>query len=235
MRDKAGNREKVRQARYYPAFATGRTMQLTPALLNATVNATRSRVASPRQPSHRQHQNQSVTQSAPPLLQTLSQHLPDADATVAMGVALAAEIRPGMVIFLSGDLGAGKTTLTRGLLQALGVTGRIKSPTYSLVEVYAVSSLNLYHFDFYRFSESSEWSDAGFREHFDGGNVCLVEWPEKAAGQLPPPDLWIHLESERDGRLATVAAHTDAGRRCLLALPSCEAPSGVSQPDSNAP
>ena len=161
--------------------------------------------------------------------------LADEAATLAAGRALAAGITPGLTIFLSGPLGAGKTCLTRGLLRGLGVEGRVKSPTYALVELYAVSSLNLYHFDFYRFSESSEWSDAGFREHFDGGNICLVEWPEKAAGQLPPPDLWIHLESERDGRLATVAAHTDAGRRCLLALPSCEAPSGVSQPDSNAP
>ncbi|MDX2220967.1 MAG: tRNA (adenosine(37)-N6)-threonylcarbamoyltransferase complex ATPase subunit type 1 TsaE [Burkholderiales bacterium] len=154
---------------------------------------------------------------------TLRIPLADTPATERLGADLAPRLAPGMVVFLSGDLGAGKTTLTRGLLRALGVTGRVKSPTYSLVEVYAVSSLNLYHFDFYRFSESSEWSDAGFRDLFGGGNVCLVEWPEKAAGQLPPPDLWIRLEHVGDSRLADLSAHSHAGERCLAAL-SASAP-----------
>ncbi|MBL8518869.1 MAG: tRNA (adenosine(37)-N6)-threonylcarbamoyltransferase complex ATPase subunit type 1 TsaE [Betaproteobacteria bacterium] len=144
--------------------------------------------------------------------------LSDSTATEALGAALAPCLVPGLVVFLSGDLGAGKTTLTRGLLRALGVTGRVKSPTYSLVEVYAVSSLNLYHFDFYRFSESSEWSDAGFRDLFGGNNVCLVEWPEKAAGQLPPPDLTVRLDHVADHRRATLDASSEAGQRCLAAL-----------------
>lgn len=154
---------------------------------------------------------------------TLQIPLADAPATEQLGANLAPHLAPGMVVFLSGDLGAGKTTLTRGLLRALGVAGRVKSPTYSLVEVYAVSSLNLYHFDFYRFSESSEWSDAGFRDLFGGGNVCLVEWPEKAAGQLPPPDLWIRLGLAGESRTAELSAHSDAGRQCLSAL-SASAP-----------
>ncbi len=150
--------------------------------------------------------------------------LADTDATERLGARLAPLLLPGMVVFLSGDLGAGKTTLTRGLLRALGVTGRVKSPTYSLVEVYAVSRLNLYHFDFYRFSESSEWSDAGFRDLFGGGNVCLVEWPEKAAGQLPPPDLWIRLAAAGEGRRAELSAGSVAGQQCLASLSASELP-----------
>jgi tRNA threonylcarbamoyladenosine biosynthesis protein TsaE len=144
--------------------------------------------------------------------------LPDTDATEKLGAALAPHLEPGLVVFLSGDLGAGKTTLTRGLLRALGVSGRVKSPTYSLVELYTVSSLNLYHFDFYRFSESSEWSDAGFRDLFGGDNVCLIEWPEKAAGQLPPPDLWIRLAHDQDRRSAIIEAQGERGNACLAAL-----------------
>lgn len=144
--------------------------------------------------------------------------LPGESDTLHLGESLAPSLTPGTVVFLSGELGAGKTTLTRGVLRALGVIGRVKSPTYSLVELYTVSSLNLYHFDFYRFSESSEWSDAGFRDLFGGDNVCLVEWPEKAAGQLPPPDLWIRLQSDGDGRRASIEAHSEVGRACLSAL-----------------
>lgn len=146
--------------------------------------------------------------------------LPAPSDTDALGAALAQCITPGMVIFLSGPLGAGKTALVRALLRALGETGPVKSPTYALVELYAVSRLNLYHFDFYRFSESSDWADAGFRDHFDGSNVCLVEWPEKAAGQLPPWDLWIRLEREGDGRTAALSAGSVTGDTCLVALAS---------------
>ena len=138
--------------------------------------------------------------------------------TLAFGRALAPLLRPGMVVYLRGELGAGKTTLVRGLLRALGVTERVKSPTYTLVEPYVISRLYLYHFDFYRFSRSDEWVDAGFREHFNRDSVCLVEWPEKAGGQLPAPDLGIVMEVDGNGRRITVSADTEAGEICLARL-----------------
>ena len=144
--------------------------------------------------------------------------LPDEAATLALGRALASEARAGRVLYLDGDLGAGKTTLTRGLLRALGWTAAVKSPTYTLVEPYVISKLYLYHFDFYRFSRSDEWVDAGFREYFNRDSVCLVEWPEKAGGQLPAPDLGIVMEVDGNGRRITVSADTEAGENCLARL-----------------
>ncbi len=145
--------------------------------------------------------------------------LSDEEATLALGAALAPGMAPGMVVTLRGELGAGKTTLVRGLLRALGVTGRVKSPTYALVEVYEVSRLNFYHFDFYRFHDPREWIDAGFREIFNGRNACLIEWPERAAGWLPPADLDIAIEMRDPGRLAVLTAGSPAGERLLASLP----------------
>ena len=145
--------------------------------------------------------------------------LPDENATLALGAALAPRLAPGMLVTLRGELGAGKTTLVRGLLRALGHAGRVKSPTYALVEVYEVSRLNLYHFDFYRFHDPSEWIDAGFRDIFNGRNACLVEWPERAAGQLPPADLEILLEVTEPGRTVTLVARSPAGEKLLGGLP----------------
>jgi tRNA threonylcarbamoyladenosine biosynthesis protein TsaE len=144
--------------------------------------------------------------------------LPDEDATLALGAALAPRVVAGLVVTLSGELGAGKTTLVRGLLRALGHAGRVKSPTYTLVEVYEVSRLDFYHFDFYRFQDPREWIEAGFRDIFNGRNVCLVEWPERAAGLLPPADLSISLAITGTGRTATLAAGTPAGERLLASL-----------------
>ena len=148
----------------------------------------------------------------------LQQTLATEADTIAFGSALAPLLQPGMVIYLRGDLGAGKTTLVRGLLRALGVTERVKSPTYTLVEPYVISKLYLYHFDFYRFSCSDEWVEAGFREYFNRDAVCLVEWPEKAGGQLPAPDLGIVMEVDGNGRRITVSADTEAGEICLARL-----------------
>ena len=149
--------------------------------------------------------------------------LPDEAATLALGAALAESLRRepamGALIYLSGDLGAGKTTLARGLLRGLGFPGRVKSPTYTLVELYVVSKLNLYHFDFYRFGEPEEWQEAGFRDLFNETNICLVEWPEKAGELLPLPDLRIVLKSTpTDSREASVEAATSKGRKMLSTM-----------------
>ena len=135
-----------------------------------------------------------------------------------MGAALAAGAAPGRVLHLRGELGAGKTTLVRGLLRALGYPGRVKSPSYTLVELYAVSSLNLYHFDFYRFKDRSEWVNSGFRDYFNPDSICIVEWPERAEGLLAAPDLEITLEFSGAGREATIAARTASGEEWLAAL-----------------
>jgi tRNA threonylcarbamoyladenosine biosynthesis protein TsaE len=149
-------------------------------------------------------------------------NLPDAEATAALGRALAAGVAPGRVLHLRGDLGAGKTTLVRGLLRALGYSGRVKSPTYTLVEPYSLSSLHFYHFDFYRFKDRSEWLSSGFREYFNPHAFCVVEWPEKAEGLLGPADVEVWLQIAGEGRKASLEARSDAGRSWLssLRLPS---------------
>ena len=144
--------------------------------------------------------------------------LPDETATQLLGSRLAPLLVPGMVVFLRGDLGAGKTSLARATLRALGFAGKVKSPTYTLVELYTVSRLNLYHFDFYRFNDPREWADAGMRDLFGADNVCLVEWPEKAAGLLPAADLTIHLHIAGEARRANITAESELGRTCLQAL-----------------
>ena len=148
----------------------------------------------------------------------LTRHLPAEADTLALGAAVAAGLRPGMVIYLRGDLGAGKTTLARGILHALGVTERIKSPTYTLVEPYNISRLYLYHFEFYRLRHPDEWVDAGFRDYFSSGAVCLVEWPDKAGAQLPAADMTIDLATAGNARMATLSADTEAGINCLRRL-----------------
>ncbi|MBM3356833.1 MAG: tRNA (adenosine(37)-N6)-threonylcarbamoyltransferase complex ATPase subunit type 1 TsaE [Betaproteobacteria bacterium] len=135
--------------------------------------------------------------------------------TLALGAALALRLRPGMVIYLSGELGAGKTTLARGILRGLGYTGRVKSPSFALVEVYKLSRLYLYHFDFYRFTRATELGESGFREYFSPDSVCLVEWPENAAGALPAADIKIAMRIARSGREVEIHAETETGRLCL--------------------
>ncbi len=136
------------------------------------------------------------------------------DNTLALGRTLAPLLEPGMVIHLSGDLGAGKTTLARGILRGLGYQGRVKSPTYTLLEPYKFSRLYLYHFDFYRFLDPRELEETGFREYFNPESVCLVEWPEKAP-DLPAADLGIEMRAADHGRAIAITAHTEVGRRCL--------------------
>ena len=122
-------------------------------------------------------------------------------------------------IELRGDLGAGKTTLVRHLLRALGVQGRIKSPTYAVVEPYTVAGLAIWHFDFYRFNDPREWEDAGFRDIFASPGLKLAEWPDKAGASVPPCDLAIHIEALADEtRRVRLSAGTACGEELLACL-----------------
>jgi tRNA threonylcarbamoyladenosine biosynthesis protein TsaE len=141
--------------------------------------------------------------------------LPDSAATMHAGMRIAAGIRGGMVIALSGELGAGKTTLVRGMLKGLGWRGIVKSPSYTLVEHYVISSLYFYHFDFYRFGDPDEWRYTGFAEYFRPDSLCVIEWPERIGTWLPEVDLAARLEYSDSGRALTLRAATAAGRACL--------------------
>lgn len=142
-------------------------------------------------------------------------HLADEAATLAFGAQLARELTAGMTFYLEGDLGAGKTTLVRGLLRALGHGGRVKSPTYTLAEIYSLPAFELYHFDLYRMHDPREWLDAGFRDISDGQAVSLIEWPEKAAGWLPPPDVIIRLTIADEARDIECEARSPRGAQYL--------------------
>ncbi|MBC8056443.1 MAG: tRNA (adenosine(37)-N6)-threonylcarbamoyltransferase complex ATPase subunit type 1 TsaE [Rhizobiales bacterium] len=156
-----------------------------------------------------------------PILETRTQHWPNeaACATSASALARAIERHDALAdsfIELHGPLGAGKTTFVRHLLHALGVEGRIKSPTYAVVEPYELirdgATFAVWHFDFYRFDDPQEWEDAGFRDLFASRGLKLAEWPEKAEGLLPEADLRIHLEPlEGDARRARLEAPTARG------------------------
>jgi tRNA threonylcarbamoyladenosine biosynthesis protein TsaE len=149
---------------------------------------------------------------------SLSFFLADESATLALAQRLRACLKPGMVIYLHGDLGAGKTTLVRGVLNAMGYTGRVKSPTYTLVEPYHIAGLDLRHFDLYRLQHDDEWEAAGFRDEFDGHNIFFIEWPEHALGLIPQADMEIYFEILPQGRNVVIQTGTLSGRECLKRL-----------------
>lgn len=130
--------------------------------------------------------------------------LPDAEATAALGAELAPTLRGGGQVHLSGELGAGKTTLVRALLHALGHAGAVRSPTYALVEPYRIGELEVYHLDLYRIADPQELDYLGLRDWLRPDNLVLIEWPERGGAHLPPPDLSIRLEHAGEGRRAVV-------------------------------
>lgn len=162
-----------------------------------------------------------VLQQHPAIVETRSFDWPDerACADFAARLAAAPMLFPSSFIALDGPLGAGKTTFVRHLLRALGVAGRIKSPTYAVLEPYTVKGHALSHFDFYRFDDAREWDDAGFRDVFAAPGVKLVEWPDRVAAVLPTPDWRVQIEpSDNGARRACVAALSDHGVALLRAL-----------------
>ena len=140
------------------------------------------------------------------------------DEQVACGTALAAVARPGMCIYVRGELGAGKTTLTRGIARGLGHKGAVKSPTYTLVEPYEGLRLPLYHFDLYRLGEPEELEYLGVRDYFDSEALVIVEWPERGVGFLPPPDLSLSLRVLEQARELELIAASESGSAALQAL-----------------
>ena len=168
--------------------------------------------------------------AAAPALASAHAELADEQATAALAAAIAPTLVPGLLVFLSGELGAGKTSFARALLRALGHQGRVKSPTFALVELYNLSRFKLYHFDFYRFTHEDEWLNAGFDELIGSADaVSLIEWPERGGERLPTPDLALRLlyGDGGSGRRARLAAYSARGLACLKA--ACAA--GCCKPD----
>jgi tRNA threonylcarbamoyladenosine biosynthesis protein TsaE len=146
------------------------------------------------------------------------QWLADEPAMLAFAARCSTFLRAGGLVFLEGDLGAGKTTFARGLLRALGYQGAVKSPTYTLMESYQVSGTAIYHCDLYRLADPEELEFLGLRELFDSGALWLIEWPERGMGWLPAPDLVIALTWHEHGRYAVLRATSARAQAWLVDL-----------------
>lgn len=147
--------------------------------------------------------------------------LVDEQAQVAFGEALGSALQGMGQVHLEGELGAGKTTLTRGVLRAYGYHGAVKSPTYTLVEPYSLDSVDVHHFDLYRLADPDELEFIGARDLLDRECLCLIEWPSRGEGWLPTPDLLVQLDVVGTGRQATLRAFTEHGERVLSRLKKC--------------
>ena len=141
--------------------------------------------------------------------------LGDESETVALGAKLASRLQGGESIYLKGELGAGKTTFVRGLLNALGHEGTVKSPTYTLVEPYTIAGKNIYHFDLYRVNDPEELEAMGIRDYCDGESICLFEWPEYGETVLPSPDIILSLAHIDTGRSVEIESASVAGESIL--------------------
>jgi tRNA threonylcarbamoyladenosine biosynthesis protein TsaE len=149
---------------------------------------------------------------------SLTRGLPDLEATDAFASDLAKSLAPGITIYLHGDLGAGKTTLARSMLFALGHTGTAKSPTYTLVETYEINALTINHFDLYRLADPSELEYIGIRDYINAHSICIFEWADKGVGYVPPADIEITLQFTAIGRKAILTANTQLGQAMLQEL-----------------
>ena len=145
-------------------------------------------------------------------------NLGSATDTEALGARLASTLRPGNILYLSGDLGAGKTTLVRGLLHTLGHRGTVKSPTYTLVEPYQIGDWRLFHWDLYRLADPEELDFLGLRDQLDGQAALLIEWPERGQGELPAADVEIALSYAGEGRACRLNALSSVGQAMLADL-----------------
>lgn len=145
-------------------------------------------------------------------------YLNSESATEALGMQMAAGLAPGCILYLQGDLGAGKTTLTRGLLRGLGYQGLVKSPTFTLVEPYQMQQWRLFHWDLYRLGDAEELEYLGLRDQLDGEAVLLIEWPERGHGTLPQADVMVTLDYADLGRRFHLEAHSPRGQALLSAI-----------------
>jgi tRNA threonylcarbamoyladenosine biosynthesis protein TsaE len=141
--------------------------------------------------------------------------LPDEEATLALAGRLFPVLARASLIFLSGDLGAGKTTFVRGCLRAAGYSGPVKSPTFTLVEEYAIAGRSIFHFDLYRIADPEELEGMGIRDYFRDDALCFIEWAERAKGFLPAPDLEIRLTVEGSGRRMEIQPRSGLGQGIL--------------------